>query len=206
MLEAAARMPRLREWDGKTARRAAFDVALVSLMRDCLLRRSGSERAGGQPDNSGVPARRPPGKVRGHSCRVGMAIDLATYNTPLVGVMQSGRWRHLRLELEGMDLVEGAPEDCQGHSGSSFSCQGQRPDRKARKPRNLLRVSYTLYSGLLPLLGCRRLYRGQPAMPRKQLNVTLTPEQYAAVQEAAAEGGEGGHLLLPRGHLHQGDA
>ena len=24
-------------------------------------------------------------------------------------------------------------------------------------------------------------------MPRKQLNVTLTPEQYAAVQEAAAE-------------------
>ena len=45
MLEAAARMPRLREWDGKTARRAAFDVALVSLMRDCLLRRSGSERS-----------------------------------------------------------------------------------------------------------------------------------------------------------------
>ena len=28
-----------------------------------------------------------------------------------------------------------------------------------------------------------------PAMPRKQLNVTLTPEQYAAVQEAAAEEG-----------------
>ena len=130
-----------------------------------------------------------PGRFGGHSCRVGMAIDLATYNTPLVGVMQSGRWRHLRLELEGTDLVEGAPEDCQGHSGSSFSCQGQRPDRKARKPRNLLRVSYTLYSGLLPLLGCRRLYRGQPAMPRKQLNVTLTPEQYAAVQEAAAEEG-----------------
>ena len=26
-------------------------------------------------------------------------------------------------------------------------------------------------------------------MPRKQLNVTLTPEQYAAVQEAAAEEG-----------------
>ena len=31
------------------------------------------------------------------------------------------------------------------------------------------------------------LYRGRPAMPRKQLNVTLTPEQYAAVQETAAE-------------------
>ena len=29
----------------------------------------------------------------------------------------------------------------------------------------------------------------RPAMPRKQLNVTLTPEQYAAVQEAAAEEG-----------------
>ena len=71
-----------------------------------------------------------------------------------------------------MNLVEGAPEDCQGRSGSSFRCQGQRPDRKARKPRNLLRVSHTLYSGLLLLLGCRRLYRGQPAMPRKQLNVT----------------------------------
>ena len=26
-------------------------------------------------------------------------------------------------------------------------------------------------------------------MPRKQLNVTLSPEQYAAVQEAAAEEG-----------------
>ena len=29
----------------------------------------------------------------------------------------------------------------------------------------------------------------RPAMSRKQLNVTLTPEQYAAVQEAAAEEG-----------------
>ena len=33
------------------------------------------------------------GKFSGHSPRVGMAIDLATYDTPLVGVMQSGRWR-----------------------------------------------------------------------------------------------------------------
>ena len=33
-------MPRLGEWDEKTNRRAALDVALVSLMRDCLLRRS----------------------------------------------------------------------------------------------------------------------------------------------------------------------
>ena len=32
-------------------------------------------------------------KFSGHSPRVGMAIDLATYNTPLVGIMQSGRWR-----------------------------------------------------------------------------------------------------------------
>ena len=29
----------------------------------------------------------------------------------------------------------------------------------------------------------------RPAMPRKQLNVTLTPEQYAVVQKAAAEEG-----------------
>ena len=34
-----------------------------------------------------------PGRFSGHSCRVGMALDLATNNTPLVGVMQSGRWR-----------------------------------------------------------------------------------------------------------------
>ena len=40
MLEAAAWTPREGEWEEKTARRAALDVALVSLMRDCLLRRS----------------------------------------------------------------------------------------------------------------------------------------------------------------------
>ena len=33
------------------------------------------------------------------------------------------------------------------------------------------------------------LYRESPAMPRKQLNLTLTLEQYAAVQAAAAEDG-----------------
>ena len=162
MLEAAAWMPRLGEWDGKTNRRAALDVALVSLMRDCLLRRSEAaavkwgdikvERTPGhvygaltipfgKTDQFGVgevgyvhidtlarlqemavrsgrdPSRDGqlvfgigekqvanriiaacqhaglPGRFGGHSCRVGMAIDLATYNTPLVGVMQSGRWR-----------------------------------------------------------------------------------------------------------------
>ena len=68
-------------------------------------------------------------------------------------------------------------------------CQGQRTGREARKGRNLLWISYTLYSGLLLLWDAGVLYRGRPAMPRKQLNVTLTPEQYAAVQEAAAEEG-----------------
>ena len=53
-----------------------------------------------------------------------------------------------------MDFVEGAPEDC----------QGQCPDGEAGKGRNLLWVSYTLYIGLLLLLGCR-----------------------SAIQEAAAE-------------------
>ena len=33
------------------------------------------------------------GRYSGHSCRVGMAMDLAMNNTPLVGIMQSGRWR-----------------------------------------------------------------------------------------------------------------
>ena len=162
MLEAAAWMPRLGEWDGKTARRAAFDVALVSLMRDCLLRRSEAAvvkwgditvermpghvygvlsipfsktdqfgsgavgyvhietlarlqemavRCGRDPSRDGQlvfgigekqVANRIiaacehaglPGRFGGHSCRVGMAVDLATHNTPLVGVMQSGRWR-----------------------------------------------------------------------------------------------------------------
>ena len=88
-----------------------------------------------------------------------------------------------------MDLVEGAPEDCQGRSGSSFPCQGQRTGREARKGRNLLWISYTLYSGLLLLWDAGVLYKGRPAMPRKQLNVTLTPEQYAAVQEAASQEG-----------------
>ena len=34
-------------------------------------------------------------------------------------------------------------------------CQGQRTGREALKGRNLLWISYTLYSGLLLLLGCR---------------------------------------------------
>ena len=37
-------------------------------------------------------------------------------------------------------------------------------------------------------------------MPRKQLNVTLTPEQYEAVQEAAAEEGVKVADLLPERH------
>ena len=37
--------------------------------------------------------------------------------------------------------------------------------------------------------GAGVLYRERSAMRRKQLNVTLSPEQYAAVQEAAAEEG-----------------
>ena len=68
-------------------------------------------------------------------------------------------------------------------------CQGQRTGREALKGRNLLWISYTLYSGCCYCWDAGVLYRGRPAMPRKQLNVTLTPEQYAAVQEAAAEEG-----------------
>ena len=162
MIEAAAPRPMDGEWPDQTRRRAAFDLALISLMRDCLLRRSEAaavtwgdikvERkpghvygsltipngktdpygngevayihvstlarlqemavaCGRDPNNPkqlvfemspGQMARRIKkacahaglmGKFSGHSPRVGMAIDLATYDTPLVGVMQSGRWR-----------------------------------------------------------------------------------------------------------------
>ena len=34
-----------------------------------------------------------PGKFSGHSCRIGMAIDLALGNSSLAELMQSGRWR-----------------------------------------------------------------------------------------------------------------
>ena len=84
--------------------------------------------------------------------------------------------------------------------------EGQRPDGEARKALNLLWISYTLYSGLLLLWDAEVLYRGWPAMPRKQLNVTLTPEQYEAVQEAAAEEGGEGVRLLPERHPDPGDA
>ena len=162
MIEAAAPRPMDGEWPDQTRRRAAFDLALISLMRDSLLRRSEAaavtwgdikvERkpghvygaltipngktdpygngevayihistlarlqemavaCGRDPNNPkqlvfdmspGQMARRIKkacahaglmGKFSGHSPRVGMAIDLATYDTPLVGVMQSGRWR-----------------------------------------------------------------------------------------------------------------
>lgn len=161
-IETAAGVPRSGEWPEKTARRAAFDVALISLMRDCLLRREEAaavkwgdikvERLPGRvfgvlsipfskTDKFGKgaegyisvetlarlqdmavlrgqdPTRRNqlvfgigdkqvanrikaaclhaglPGWFAGHSPRIGMAIDLAMYDTPLVGIMQSGRWR-----------------------------------------------------------------------------------------------------------------
>ena len=162
MIEAETRRPRSGEWAEKTARRAAFDLALIALMRDCLLRRGEAaavkwgdikiERTprhvygvltipSGKTDRFGnrevgylhvstmarlqemakLCGRDPtkadelvfgigekqvanrikaacehaglPGRFCGHSPRVGMAMDLAIYNTPLVGIMQSGRWR-----------------------------------------------------------------------------------------------------------------
>lgn len=162
MIEAAAPRPMDGEWPDQTRRRAAFDLALIALMRDCLLRRSEAAAAtwghikverktghvygvltipnsktdqfgktevayihistlarlqemavacGKNPNDPkelvfgispGQMARRIKkacahaglmGKFSGHSPRVGMAVDLARYDTPLVGVMQSGRWR-----------------------------------------------------------------------------------------------------------------
>ena len=162
MIEAAAPRPMDGEWPDQTRRRAAFDLALIALMRDCLLRRSEAAAAtwghikverkpghvygvltipnsktdrfgngevayihvstlarlqemavacGKNPNDPKQPvfgispgqmARRIKkacahaglmGKFSGHSPRVGMAIDLASFDTPLVGVMQSGRWR-----------------------------------------------------------------------------------------------------------------
>ena len=89
-----------------------------------------------------------------------------------------------------------------------------RGDRGVRPPPQLQRGISSdfdqrpqgLYSRLLVLWDAEMLYKGRAAMPRKQLNVTLTPEQYEAVQAAAAlDGGEGGHLLQ-RGHPGPGDA
>ncbi len=162
MIEASALRPKDGEWPEHTRSRAAFDLALIALMRDCLLRRSEAAAVtwghikveckpghvygvltipfgktdqygngevayihistlvrlqemavarGRDPSNpkqsvfgitGGQIARRIKqacehaglmGKFAGHSPRVGMAMDLATYNTPLVGIMQSGRWR-----------------------------------------------------------------------------------------------------------------
>ena len=167
MIEVAAPRRMKGEWPDRTKRRAAFDLALIALMRDCLLRRAEAAAVtwgdikvewkpghvygvltipfgktdqygkgevgyidvstlarlqqmavacgkdttkknepvfGNSPDGmtAGQMARRIKkacahaglmGKFSGHSPRVGMAIDLATYNTPLVGIMQSGRWR-----------------------------------------------------------------------------------------------------------------
>ena len=162
MVETAAVRPKDGEWPEQTNRRVKFDVALIALMRDCLLRRSEAAAAtwgdisverkpghvfgvleiphsktdqfgkgqvgyvhistlirlqemavacGRDINNPKEPifgitdgqiARRIKGacehaglmgRYSGHSPRVGMAMDLATYNTPLVGVMQSGRWR-----------------------------------------------------------------------------------------------------------------
>ena len=167
MIETAAPRRMKGEWPDRTKKRAALDLALIALMRDCLLRRSEAaavtwghikverkpghvygvltiphskvdqygdgevayihistlarlqemavacgkdttkknERVfGSSPDGmtAGQMARRIKkacahaglmGNFSGQSSRVGMAIDLATYNTPLVGIMQSGRWR-----------------------------------------------------------------------------------------------------------------
>ena len=162
MIEAAALLPMAGEWPEQTRRRATFDLALIAIMRDCLLRRSEAakvtwddikvERKPGHvygvltiPDSktdqfgngevayihvstlarlqemavacgmdtskakTPVFGKSPSqlarrikkacrhaglmGQFSGHSPRVGMAMDLATYDTPLVGVMQSGRWR-----------------------------------------------------------------------------------------------------------------
>ena len=167
MIVAAAPRRMKGEWPDRTKMRAALDLALIALMRDCLLRRSEAaavtwgdikiERRGlhwygvltiphskvdqfgngevayihistlarlqqmavecgkditkknqrvfGKGSKGMTPthmARRIKkacahaglmGKFSGHSPRVGMAMDLATYNTPLVGIMQSGRWR-----------------------------------------------------------------------------------------------------------------
>ena len=162
MIEASAPMPMPGEWEERTKMRAAFDLALITLMRDCLLRRSEAAAVAwghikverkpghvygvltipfGKTDQFGngevayihvstlarlqemaVACGKDPsktdelvfgispqqiarrikkacrhaglsGKFSGHSPRVGMAVDLATYDTPLVGVMQSGRWR-----------------------------------------------------------------------------------------------------------------
>ena len=161
-IEAAAWVPKNGEWAEKTARRATFDLALIALMRDCLLRRSEAAavtwgdikvehapghvygvltipfgktdqygngevayisvstlallhdmatRCGRDPSRAhhtvfGIKEKQVanrikaacehaglPGRFGGHSPRVGMAMDLATYKTPLVGIMQSGRWR-----------------------------------------------------------------------------------------------------------------
>ena len=162
IIETAAWMPKSGEWAEKTAQRAAFDVALISLMRDGMLRRSeaaavkwgdikveklpghvfgvltiplsktdkfgkGAEgyisvetlarlqdmavRCGRNPSRRnqlvfGIGEKQVSNRIKaacqhaglpegfkGHSPRIGMAMDLAMYDTPLVGIMQSGRWR-----------------------------------------------------------------------------------------------------------------
>ena len=171
MIEASAWLPRPGEWPEKTARRAALDVALIALMRDCLLRRvEAAAVTWGDIKIEKVRVREPGGRTRlrvfgvltipfgktdrygnrevgyvdiqtlamleqmavlcgrdssllnekvfgigekqvsnrittacewaglsghyaGHSCRVGMAMDMVMNNTNLVGIMQSGRWR-----------------------------------------------------------------------------------------------------------------
>ena len=161
LIQAAAWIPDEGEWPEKTARRATFDIALISVMRDSLLRRSEAaamrwaditvERTPGhifgvlnipfsKVDQEGKGAvgylhldslarlqemaaacgkdpsdknqfvfgiggtqvaRRIkaaceraglPGEFSGHSCRVGMAIDLAQGDTTLTELMQAGRW------------------------------------------------------------------------------------------------------------------
>ena len=162
VIELCAFLPAPGEWAEKTARRAAFDLALLSVMRDCMLRRS--EAAALRWGDIGV--NREPGKVHGvlqipfsktdqngkgevgylsleslaylqdmavlngrdplnkkelvfgicakqvanriaaacrhaglsghfsgHSCRVGMAMDLTMNNICLAAIMQAGRWR-----------------------------------------------------------------------------------------------------------------
>ena len=173
-IRATAELPRNRETPTRARRRGLADIALVSVMRDALLRRSeaaalcwrdftaledGSGRITVRRSKNdqegkgavlylGTEATRdlsalravqqgPPervfglspsqinrrlkaaalaaglsSKVSGHSCRVGMAVDLAADGTELPALMTAGRWRspempaaYARNELAGRGAV-----------------------------------------------------------------------------------------------------
>ena len=162
IIEHCAATPHLWESEEAAHRRAAFDLALISVMRNAMLRRSeaaelcwGHIRVHRQPghvyasltipfsktdkwgageacylpieslaalqDMARLSGRHPDrptepvfgisgrqisnriqaacahanlaGRYRGHSPRVGMCLDLFAHNTPLLGILLSGRWR-----------------------------------------------------------------------------------------------------------------